>query len=680
MSPADDRFERLLGEVLQDAAPSQPPASLMSEAERTVSTTRRWPRPWAILREPPMRQGAGVVVGSVTTRRVAILAATLLLVLLTVSAGIAGSNLLASPAVIVVDQSGRGDATTITEAVALAEDGDEILIRPGTYTEAVTVEKDVILKGDGPRDQIVLMAPEGGPLHRTGHARSRQYALLLLGVDATVEGLTLRGEASRLNIDGGAPIVRDVALEGVGRPHTMPRGRYTFPDAVALTETRATIIGNTVTNGGAITSFEGAPQIIDNVLIDGPSIHAYYPGDEALIAGNLVSGSLDRAIGVFGANHMAIEDNTVRNAQGDGISVGIYTDPGNEPIVRRNSIEGTEGPGIYVAVDTNPSLTDNRLCGYGEDLVADNGRFVEYRAMNELCENDRRVIVVDQVGLGDATSITQALDAANDGDVIVVRPGDYGESVGIAKDVRLRADGPDATVTVSDPSAASVLTVTDSSPTVTGFVFEGDVLVGDGASATLEENRIVGDVALVEAGLVTLKENELWSVDIDPGSSAVVRDNIFDDQSDRGATAVDVEQRHANNANERVVVEGNRIEGPYAYGIYVTNNRGPQVDVQRNVIRDAEVGVVIRGTGPTSFEANDVVGNATGIRVGSDSLGSSIRTNLIEANDVGVHLLGAARPAMSDNHFCDNATDLDAAADSRVTLEHDQVCEDPAAN
>lgn len=677
MSLADERFERLLAQMLEDTAPGLP-ESLLPEAERAVDATRRWPRLWAALREPPMRQGVTVTVGSVTTRRMAVLAATLLLALLTISAGIAGASLLRGSS-IVVDQSGDGDVTRISEAVAMAADGDEILIRPGTYVEAVTVERDISLKGDGPRDRIILVAPEGGPHHRTGSSGFRPYALLLLDVDAIVEGMTLRGEPSQLNIDGGAPIVRDMVIDGVGRPHTNPLGRYTFPDSIVLTDTRATIAGNTVVRGGAITSYEGAPRIVRNTLSGGPSIHAFSAGDDALIADNLVSGTLDRGIGVFGANRMTIEGNTVRDAKGDGISVSQRDDPGNDPVVRDNTVEGTDGPGIYVARGTDPSLIDNRICGNGQDLAAANGRLDEYLAANEVCQRDWSVFVVDPNGKGDAMSITDALEMAADGDVILVRPGAYKESLRVTEDVTLRGDGAVGTVIVTDPGAAHVLTVTRSGPTIAGFLFDGDVLLGEGASATLEENRIAGAVALVGAGHATLLENRLWSVDIDPGSSADVHGNLFDDQRDRGATAIAVEQRHANTAGEHVSVVGNRIQGPYAYGVYVSNGRGLRIEVLDNEVTETDVGLVMRGPGPTTVEANAVRGNAIGIRVGADSVGSSILANVIEANEVGVHVFGAAHPVMSGNHFCGNAENLAAPAASRASLVHDDVCEAASA-
>ena len=84
-------------------------------------------------------------------------------------------------------RAGRlGHFATITEAVAAANDGDTILVKPGTYVEAVTIDKDITLIGDGPRDQIVIENPPDGPMaDRTDvvddAGRAPHFALLVDG-------------------------------------------------------------------------------------------------------------------------------------------------------------------------------------------------------------------------------------------------------------------------------------------------------------------------------------------------------------------------------------------------------------------------------------------------------------------------------------------------------------------
>jgi len=59
--------------------------------------------------------------------------------------------------VIVVDQSGRGDFRSISEAVDAARPGDRILVMPGVYRESVTVSSKPWLEIVGvDRDSVVL--------------------------------------------------------------------------------------------------------------------------------------------------------------------------------------------------------------------------------------------------------------------------------------------------------------------------------------------------------------------------------------------------------------------------------------------------------------------------------------------------------------------------------------------
>ena len=92
-----------------------------------------------ITRSPSARRRSGIA---------AILAATILLVAAVAGAGIAGARLLAADGTIVVDPSGNGTTTTIQDALAMADDGDEIVVRPGVYDAPITISEDVVLRGE----------------------------------------------------------------------------------------------------------------------------------------------------------------------------------------------------------------------------------------------------------------------------------------------------------------------------------------------------------------------------------------------------------------------------------------------------------------------------------------------------------------------------------------------------
>ena len=132
-------FERLVADQLASAGMGKPPDSAVEDTISRAGDTRRDPRWLAMLKEPPMRTNSQLTVGSPTVRVAAVMLATLLLVVALAAVGVAGHRLLAADATIVVDQSGAGDYTTIAEAVAVAQDGNEILIKPGTYDESIDI-------------------------------------------------------------------------------------------------------------------------------------------------------------------------------------------------------------------------------------------------------------------------------------------------------------------------------------------------------------------------------------------------------------------------------------------------------------------------------------------------------------------------------------------------------------
>jgi len=367
----DFRFERLFEDGLHELAPRRAPDRLRTKVKAETSEVRPRARWLALIKEPPMRINSRTAAGSPTARVAAIMVATLLATLLVISAGVAGARLLAADGPIVVDQSGGGHYTTIFEAVAAAKDGDEILVKPGTYVEAVVVDKDVTLRGDGPVEDIVITAPEDGPTFaiEDGGFYMDPYAILLQDTDANLSDLTFSGEPSEVIASGGAP-----SLEGLVFDHTGYSfdGSSTSPAGSSIVINRgsaATVRGNTITGGGPIGIFDGSEPLVDgNTLSGGPHIYGFGFGDGAVVSNNTIEGALVRGIGAFnGSGSFLIEGNTII---ADGPSVagtagraqsGIDIEAGS-PTVRGNSVTGAASRGIYVTA-AGTSVDSNQLSG-----------------------------------------------------------------------------------------------------------------------------------------------------------------------------------------------------------------------------------------------------------------------------------------------------------------------------
>lgn len=398
-----------------------------------------------------MHSDSRLAVGSPTARVAAIMAATLLVALLVAGAGIAGARLLAADGTIVVAQDGSGTTTTITEAVSMAEDGDKILVRPGTYIEAVVIEEDVSLTGDGPVAEVIIEAPADGPTAPTGNLHGLRpdasYALLLLDADATVSGLTFRGEQSQVHAKGGSPVLEGLVLIGVGRPYTGVA--YVNGGAAFSGGTTATIRDSVFEGGNGTISYDASePLVTGNVLTDGANIGGYY-GDGAVIRGNEISGAGQDAIGITQPTTALIEDNVIADTPvGIAVGTGGSSYEGVDPILRANSISGAQ-TGISVGSGSAPIIEGNAL-------------------------------VANDIGIS-AVSAGAAVVADND-------LTDNGTGITIGRsDARVEANTVHGgTIGVSITRGA---TATLSGNTVEGASDSG-IVIGRGARPTLTENRI----------------------------------------------------------------------------------------------------------------------------------------------------------------------------------------------
>jgi len=360
----EERFDRLLSELLDEDAPTRAPDRLLPETQRALRHVHRWPRWLALLKEPPMRISSRVAVGSPMARVAAIAVATLLLAVMATGAVIGGSQLLAGPGIIVVAQDGSGDYQTITEAVEAAEDGHTILLQPGTYTEAITISDDLLLTSDAEDpSQVVIQAPPDGPTFFAG-GWQMPYSLLLVDTDSTVSGLTIRGPESSVIVHGGAPMLEGLVLDRVGCSHGSELDCDGGESVLIQAGSRATLTGNALLGGGSIGVFDASEPLIEgNTLSSGPSIWGR-PGDDATIRGNTISGAHFISLVFGGPSTMTIEGNTITDTTWEGITIGMGVgDTEMNAIVRDNVVSGAR-VGISVASEGSlPTIEGNELSG-----------------------------------------------------------------------------------------------------------------------------------------------------------------------------------------------------------------------------------------------------------------------------------------------------------------------------
>jgi parallel beta-helix repeat protein len=222
---------RVLTDWFENDAPRQEPIALLNATLARTAAVRprsgwRVPGPWLRMAIP---------LRSATVPRL-VLSAAMLAMLLSglVAAGLLLGGVLPSPSVlpkpigpraIVVAPDGSGDTRTITEAVAMAADGDHVLIRPGTYREAVIVDKDISIRGDGPRKDIIVEAPPDSVL--PGATRRTSYAFLLQAIDGSLANVTVVGQqvGTAIVVKGGTPTLEQLDVNVLGDWSKSPRGQ-----------------------------------------------------------------------------------------------------------------------------------------------------------------------------------------------------------------------------------------------------------------------------------------------------------------------------------------------------------------------------------------------------------------------------------------------------------------------
>lgn len=287
---------------------------------------------------------------------------------------------------LVVAADGSGDFASITAAVDAARDGDTIRVQPGTYIESVLVDKDITLAGSDQREDVVIVAPEDGPVHRIVDGPSEPFALALVGTDAKISGLTLTGERSAVIVDGGQPSLQNLHFIDVTQPFE-GAANTDLNSLVIAGGSRASVSDSVFEHSGPLGVYASDPSVIGNVFLGGSHIWGRF-GDEAVIADNHIDGALSMGVWVLESGPMLIEHNTI-TGEATGIDVGSKGDSAAR--IRNNHITDAD-TGITVRVGDGVEISGNELVdtAIGVKVARFNGRVDG----NEISGGDAGIVVV----------------------------------------------------------------------------------------------------------------------------------------------------------------------------------------------------------------------------------------------------------------------------------------------
>ena len=266
--------------------------------------------------------------------------------------------------------------------------------------------------------------------------------------------------------------------------------------------------------------------------------------------------------------------------------------------------------------------------------------------------------VVDPLHRGDYTTITEAIEAAQPGDRILVRPGRYEEGLVIGKPLEIIGDGDRDDITVQAVGKHALLfqtTMGRVSNLTLRQAGEGDwygvdiaqgrleledcdisseslacVAIHGGADPRLRRNRVHdgkrSGVLVCENGQGTLGDNDIFGnalagVEIREGGNPILRRNRIHDGKSGGVYV---------HENGQGTLEDNGIFGNALAGVHIKTGGNPTLHRNR-INKNSYQAIYVHDGGGGTFEDNDLRDNARGAwDISDDSMPNVKRARNIE--------------------------------------------------
>ena len=315
---------------------------------------------------------------------------------------------------LTVAVDGGADYTSISEAVAAAQDGDTVLVAPGRYDEALIVDKDITLRGTGdrPRD-VAIYVPEDAPaaaeampplsilLHGPETPPYPAVGIQVLDSSATLANLNVMGldDGIAMLVRGGAP-----ALEAVVLSHRSYLGPS--PDC-AERGAQEQLAGGLFILDGADASIT-ASEVWHTVRIDGDSSAsikdsllqfpavAVQGGSTIDLVGNSIWACENQALSVTDGSTATIRNNKFHSG---GVDVRGTLGAVASATIEDNTFDAGHATSVYVNNDAQATIAGNRFYGnqnavtisHADAVVRDN-KFVSNANAINLMDSDSEVM------------------------------------------------------------------------------------------------------------------------------------------------------------------------------------------------------------------------------------------------------------------------------------------------
>jgi parallel beta-helix repeat protein len=292
----------------------------------------------------------------------------------------------------VVDTTGAGDTTRISDALSQARDGATILVRAGTYRESLTMTRSVHLTSDPDTDEPAVITPIVGPclvvsspkgsvsgLHFRTEETFGSFAspclLVRAGETRISENVIHHARGGGIVVAAGASAeISGNIVEDSGGAGLLVRGGAS-----------PRVVGNTIeaSKGSGVVIAEGARGLFEDNTVSG-SVRSgieVASGSAPRFIGNTIDGSGEAGLYLYGAAAGVFDDNQfvdnalggiiIESSNGSSLRGNLLERSGNHGIVvlngsavlEGNKVRDSDGHGIAISKGASVELRDNELSG-----------------------------------------------------------------------------------------------------------------------------------------------------------------------------------------------------------------------------------------------------------------------------------------------------------------------------
>lgn len=299
---------------------------------------------------------------------------------------------------------------------------------------------------------------------------------------------------------------------------------------------------------------------------------------------------------------------------------------------------------------------------------------------------------LEATGPFEFSSIQDAIDAAEAGDIIKVAPGTYQEQVVINKGLTLQGAGSDGTV-IKAPGSPTAFTFPESTVswepvvfafggtqsmnaisgdgtitvTISGFTVDGNDRAPTGRSAGILLRNAEGTISDNTVKNMSIDGKETFGIVAYGDSDVTITGNNV---SEYARCGIGVNGDNGTQADPHAVITGNIVTGPGMSATVTWAPNGIQIGwgatgtISGNTVRGngwpgedwTGSGIIVYASEGVEVDANTVEDNETGIAVGGASSNTLIHDNTVAGNKYGISIQDYVVDTIIKNNIVTNST------------------------